>query len=89
MTRSIFISYRRRNAEAWAGRVYDRLKPVFGEGRMFVDVDAIPPGEDFVKVIKQKISESDVVLALIAPDWADVVDDRGNLRLLGRPRGYF
>ena len=78
---SIFISYRRSNAEAWAGRIYDRLLPDIGKSKLFVDVDAMPPGENFVDVIKQKIAEADLVLVLIAPGWANVKDKHNNLRL--------
>jgi len=44
----IFISYRRIDSEAWAGRIYDRLAPHFGDGAIFMDVDDIPAGVDFV-----------------------------------------
>ena len=40
----IFISYRRDDSAAQAGRLYDRLEGHFGQGQVFMDVDAIKPG---------------------------------------------
>src|ERR1017187_789176 len=42
----VFISYRRHDAGI-AGRVYDRLTPVFGGRAVFMDVDSIDPGANF------------------------------------------
>ena len=47
----IFISYRRDDSAAHAGRLYDRLEGHFGQGQVFMDVDAIRPGVDFVEVV--------------------------------------
>jgi hypothetical protein len=35
----IFISYRREDAAAQAGRLYDRLTAHFGQDRVFMDID--------------------------------------------------
>jgi hypothetical protein len=43
----IFISYRRSDSQATAGRIYDRLTREFGGHDVFMDVDHIPPGVDF------------------------------------------
>ncbi len=47
----IFISYRRDDSAGHAGRLYDRLVDRFGQGQVFMDVDAIRPGLDFVEVV--------------------------------------
>ncbi len=39
----LFISYRRTDSKQIAGRIYDRLAPVFGKENIFKDVDSIPP----------------------------------------------
>ena len=65
----IFISYRRDDSLAIAGRIYDRLRGHFGRGTVFMDLDAIPVGEDFREVIQDAINEADVLLALIGTDW--------------------
>src|SRR5262245_49568065 len=53
---SIFISYRRDDSAGQAGRLYDRLCEHFGKERVFIDVDTIRPGEDFVHVLDARVS---------------------------------
>ena len=43
----IFISYRREDSAAEAGRVYDWISIHFGKDQTFIDVDNIQLGEDF------------------------------------------
>ena len=52
----IFISYRRDDSQALAGRVYDRLTQRFGKEQVFRDIDAIPPGAVFSQVIAERIA---------------------------------
>jgi hypothetical protein len=80
MTR-IFISYRREDCAAHAGRLYDTLSTLFGERNVFMDVDTIELGVDFVDRIEQAIAGSDVVLALIGDDWLTARDRHGNRRI--------
>jgi formylglycine-generating enzyme required for sulfatase activity len=77
----IFISYRRDDSAGHAGRVHDRLEREFGRDLLFMDVDAIPLGADFVKVLSAEVSKCDVLLAVIGPNWLDVKDKDGNRRL--------
>jgi hypothetical protein len=49
MAHKIFISYRRDDSGPTAGRLYDRLVEKFGEANIFIDVDNMPAGVDFVK----------------------------------------
>jgi TIR domain len=77
----IFISYRRQETRHLAGRLYDRLADRFGEDRIFMDVDSIEPGVDFSDAIQQAIGSSDVLLALIGPDWLTATDQDGRRRL--------
>jgi hypothetical protein len=37
----IFISCRRDDSAAWAGRLYDQLVTRFGDSRVFMDIDDI------------------------------------------------
>jgi hypothetical protein len=67
MAGGIFISYRREDSRHAAGRLVDRLGQTFGRDQMFIDVDAIEPGLDFVQVLGEKIDSCDVLLALIGP----------------------
>lgn len=65
----IIVSYRRSDSSASAGRVYDHLLSHFGEGSVFMDVDAIPFGTDFRTHIRSELLLSDILLAVIGPRW--------------------
>lgn len=72
----IFLSYRRQDSPAHAGRLYDRLIDEFGSDQVFMDIDAIELGVDFVNRINESVGACDVLLALIGPDWlASVAPD--------------
>ena len=77
----IFISYRRDDSAASAGRLYDRLAHHFGKEQVFRDLDAIAPGAEFAKVIEERISQCDVLLAVIGKNWVDVKNAAGQRRL--------
>jgi TIR domain/Sel1 repeat/NB-ARC domain len=77
----IGISYRRDDAAAHASRLYDRLSQRFGFDRVFVDIDAILPGEDFVQAIRRRIDEAAAWLVVIGPNWANSTNSRGERRL--------
>ncbi|MFN2507059.1 MAG: toll/interleukin-1 receptor domain-containing protein, partial [Acidimicrobiales bacterium] len=79
--RTIFLSYRRGDTAGHAGRLADRLRGAFPDGQVFMDVDTIQPGVDFVKVIDENIAASDVVLALIGDDWLSMTDGHGKRRV--------
>ena len=73
----LMISYRRQDTAPYAGRLYDRLIQSFGRDSVFMDIDTIRPGEDFVSVIEDTLSKADVLLALIGPRWSDVTTTQG------------
>jgi ankyrin repeat protein len=78
---AIFISYRREDTAGNAGRIYDRLVDRFGPERVYRDVDSGQPGEDFVETIRNTVKGSDVLLALIGPNWLKATDESGGWRL--------
>ena len=53
MATRVFISYRRDDSAGHAGRVHDRLEHEFGRDLLFMDVDAIPLGANFVKALSE------------------------------------
>jgi hypothetical protein len=69
---NVFISYRRQDSPAHAGRIFDQLTAQLGEDQVFMDVDGIAPGEDFVKAISDRLSTCAIFLAIIGPRWARV-----------------
>ena len=77
----IFISYRRGDSSAHAGRLSDRLAAEFGDQHVFMDVDTIEPGADFVDYIDEAVGSCDVLIALIGDEWLEARDDTGNRRL--------
>jgi hypothetical protein len=77
----IVLNYRREDTSAHAGRLYDDLADRFGEGQVFMDLDAIEPGVDFANVIEQAVGSANVFLSLIGPRWLSAVDAVGQRRL--------
>jgi hypothetical protein len=61
--------------------VNDRLEHEFGRESLFLDVDAIPLGFDFVEVLGAEVAKWDVLLAIIGPNWLDARDEEGSRRL--------
>jgi hypothetical protein len=76
----VFICYRRDDSAGHAGRVHDRLVRELGRD-LFMDVDAIPLGADFTKILREEVAKCDVLLALIGPNWLNVRNEQGNRRL--------
>jgi energy-converting hydrogenase Eha subunit F len=78
---SIFLSYRREDAEGQAGRLYHDLVAVFGSDSVFMDVAAIQPGRDFLRAIDQSLNSCGVFLCLIGKNWLTTTDASGRRRL--------
>jgi ankyrin repeat protein len=77
----LFISYRRDDSGGQAGRLFDRLAERFGSKQVFRDIDTVPAGDDFVRVVREKIRQCDVLLALIGSRWLTATDEDGRWRL--------
>jgi TPR repeat protein len=81
MNAKLFINYRREDTAPYASRLYDRLTAHFGEDQVFIDIDEIEQGEDFVEAINRKIGTCDIALVLIGSNWLRATDASGNRRL--------
>lgn len=68
--RKVFISYRRDDAAGFSHAIYDRLVEHLPPNQVFMDVQGILPGTDFVKKIESTVDQCDVLLALIGKRWA-------------------
>jgi hypothetical protein len=77
----IFISYRRGDTNAWAGRLSDSLKTLLGRINVFRDIEDIPPGVEFDTYIADKVGSCDALIALIGPGWLSAKDEAGQRRL--------
>ncbi len=73
---NLFISYRRDDAAAYAGRLCDRMTALIGERRVFMDVEDILPGENFAQAIEKTLSSCSHVLVVIGPRWHDILQAR-------------
>ena len=71
----IFISYRRADSESEAGRIYDYLGPHFGRDALFMDVDKIDPGTDFVECLNDAMSQCNTLIAVIGERWLPLRDE--------------
>jgi hypothetical protein len=77
----IFISYRREDTSGYAGRLHDALSLHFGADRVFMDVDSIDYGMDFVEVVEKAVSSCEILIAVIGKRWVDIADKKGQRRL--------
>lgn len=83
MTPSFFISYRREDAEGYAGRLEEGLERIFGVDCAFRDVSDLQPGQDYPEVLERRIRSSAAVLVLIGPRWLSA--SRDGVRRLDQP----
>src|SRR5271170_4236084 len=81
MTSKIFINYRRGDEPGFTQALLGRLEQAFPAERLFIDVDNIPAGEDFVHMLGSQVAQCDVLLAVIGNGWLDAKDARGSRRL--------
>ena len=77
----IFISYRRDDAAGDAGRLADHVQRRFGADRVFLDIDTIEPGTDFVRVLRGSLEETSAMLVVIGPRWTALCGADGSRRL--------
>jgi hypothetical protein len=78
-----FISYRRSDSEAVAGRIRDRLAAHFGAQNVFMDIDNIPIGVDYRDHIRAVIARSSAMVLVIGDEWTGGRDDGS--RRIGDP----
>jgi len=77
----VFVCYRRQDTQDAAGRLYDRLLDVYGSDRVFMDIDSVPLGIDFVDHVTTQISRCSVVIVMIGRQWLSIRDRQGRTRL--------
>jgi hypothetical protein len=53
---AIFVSYRRIGADSHARALFERLSREFGSKTVFIDVEGIEPGVDFVEVLNRQLT---------------------------------
>jgi hypothetical protein len=78
---SIFISYRRVGALVHARALFERLRHEFGTNEVFIDLEGVDYGLDFVDILNEQLNGCQVMLAMIDPLWATAVDRQGRRRI--------
>ena len=81
MPKRVFISYRREDTAAAAGRVYDRLCRVLSAPSVFFDVSTIAGGDNFPQRIAAAIEKCDAAIIFIGKKWSELTGARGVARL--------
>src|SRR5262249_11752896 len=83
----LFISYRREYTEFGARHIYQLLVSHCGKEAIFMDIDTIPLGVDFVEHLSRAVGQCDIVLAMIGEKWLDIRNAKG-LRRLDDPSDF-
>ena len=81
MKRSVFLSYRRDDSRDAVGRICDLLQRAIGDENVFLDVDSIPLGFDFRRILREEVAQCHVFIAVVGPSWLTVADGAGRPRL--------
>jgi hypothetical protein len=77
----IFISYRRKDSQAEARRLYDQLIKVYKPDEIFFDHLTITPGADFEQAIEAALAKCNVMIAIINKGWLKAADEAGRRRI--------
>lgn len=64
-----FICYRRNDSRFLAYLLGDFLRKRVGFNNVFIDVDTVVPGDSIWSLIKENLTSSNLVLALMGPNW--------------------
>jgi formylglycine-generating enzyme required for sulfatase activity len=81
MAGKIFINYRRGDDPGFAQALFGRLEQAFPSEQLFMDVDNIEPGLDFVRMIEEQVAQCDVLISVIGKNWTGARDETGCRRL--------
>ena len=78
---TIAISYRREDTRWIVGRIFDHLVGHYGHDNIFMDIDGVPLGLDFRDQIRNTLQRSDILLAVIGPQWQVAQKEKGQPRI--------
>ena len=77
----VFVCYRREDTPDAAGRLQDKLIDTYGIDRVFMDIDSVPLGIDYVEHVQEQMGRCRAVIIMIGPRWLSILDKRGRRRL--------
>lgn len=81
LSSKLFLCYRREDTQDSAGRLHDRLVDVYGLERVFMDIDSVPLGIDFVEHVTEQIGKCSAVIVMIGKQWHKIKDKKRRRRL--------
>ena len=84
----VFISYRREDSKYQAHRIYQAFAQKLSRDHVFMDIDSIKPGTDFVDILEGWVNQCEILLALIGPDWLDARDPKSERRRLDNENDF-
>lgn len=76
----IFISYRQADTKPWAIGLCDDLAKIFGDDQVFLDKDALGPG-NWRDQLQRALERCSAVLVVIGRQWLTSVDEQQRPRL--------
>jgi hypothetical protein len=76
----IFISYRQTDSKAWAIGLRDDLAKAFGDDQVFLDKDALGPG-NWRDQLQRALERCSVVLVVIGRQWLTIADEQQRPRI--------
>jgi hypothetical protein len=88
MSGKIFISYRRNDSRNQARMIYEAFLRRMPRENVFMDIDTIPLGVNFVKVLEGWVEQCEVLLVLMGADWANSTDPKTGKRRLDNPKDF-
>lgn len=77
----IFISYRRDDSAADAGRLLDALRRHFGDRSAFLDSTSVGWGDEWSSDIEASLDAATAMVVVIGPDWIRESDEWGQRRI--------
>jgi TIR domain len=57
------------------------MRNTFGSKQVFLDMEDIPVGSDFPRIIEEAVCNCELLLAIIGPSWFEFRDDSGRRRI--------
>lgn len=76
----IFLSYRQADAKAWAIGLRDDLAEAFGHDQIFLDKDALGPG-NWRDQLQHALNRCSVVLVIMGKQWLTIADEHNRPRI--------
>jgi hypothetical protein len=82
MSAQIFISYRRDDAAAEAGRICSTLRLALGDEAVFMDATSLPAGTQWPQALQEALTTANTLIAVIGPGWLQAESREGRQRRL-------